>query len=155
MRGIVLIALTACYRETPSPTVSAPAAQPSLSVASKAIIDSLNSGNDAAIAEYLDTGSIRIEWTCPVCSDPQDLGIEERPAVQVVRRAEFIAIVRAAEWRIEQGPHEFRAPVQLTCGDTCCTGPTGSLSPNQLYVTEICFRPGPKLASITYLDAAE
>lgn len=130
-------------------------APPSLSFAAKAVIASLDSGDDESIEKYLDAGSIRIEWTCPVCTDLQGARVEPTPGAKILSRAEFIAFVHGAEQRLERGPYEFRAPLRLTCDDACCSGPTGRLAPNQLYVTEVCFRPGPKLASITYLDAAE
>lgn len=163
MRGVVVVALAACYRDAPSPaSTPAPAATPpSLAVATSAVIASLDSGDDASIAEYLDGGSIRLEGTCPVCDDPEGTGVEEgagvasTPVVEVLDRAAFIAFVRNADQRLERGPISFRAPVELTCDDACCAGPTGPLAPNQRYVTEVCFRPGAKLASITYLDATE
>lgn len=158
MRRIVLVVLAACYREAPSRTappqpVLSRAAD--LSRAANAIIASLDSGDAGSIAKYLDAGSITIEWGCPVCNDPEGTGVEPTPLTDVLSRGAFIAFVHGAEQRLERGPYSFHAPVRLTCDDSCCTGPTGPLAPNQLYVTQVCFRPGAKLASITYLDATD
>lgn len=151
MRITVLVGLAACYREAPSRAVPAP---PDLSRAAKTIIASLDSGDDHSIAMYLDTGSITLHSSCPICDDPEGIGIAPTSTGEVLSRAAFIALVHGAEQRLERGPYSFHAPVRLTCDDVCCTGPTGPLAPNQLYVTQVCFRPGAKLSSITYLDAS-
>lgn len=154
MRSVVLVLVVgACHRDVPAR--SAPT-RPDLSRATRAIITSLDSGDDESIAQYLDTGTITIEWSCPVCDDPEGTGSEASTRLtDVLGRAAFITFVQGAEQRLERGPYSFHAPRSLTCDERCCAGPTGELVPNQLYVTEVCFRPGGKLASITYLDATE
>ncbi|MFN0250770.1 MAG: hypothetical protein ACKV2T_28075 [Kofleriaceae bacterium] len=160
MRCVLLVVLAACYREAPSreaPSLAAPSlaapSPPDLSRAARAIIASLDSGDVGSIATYLDADIITIESSCPVCDDPEGTGVVSTPSIGVLTRAAFIAFVQDAELRLERGPYSFHAPVRLTCDDSCCTGPTGPLVPNQLYVTRVCFRPGAKLASIAYLDA--
>lgn len=155
MRSIAIVALAACQQEAPLPTAPSSPTEPSYALAAHTIVASLNSGDDASIAQYLDAGNIRIETTCPVCSDPQGVGIEPTPSVEVLSRPEFIALIHRAGQRLERGPYEFRIAAKLACDDACCTAPTGPLAPNQYYVADVCFRPGAMLASIAYLDAAE
>ncbi|HLL25174.1 MAG TPA: hypothetical protein VK427_23730 [Kofleriaceae bacterium] len=107
----MLLVVAACYRDAPSRTA---ASRPNLERAAKAIIASLDSGDDESIAKYLDDRSITMEWRCPVCDDPEGTGIESRPATDVLSRAAFIALVRGAEQRLERGPYSFHAPVQLS-----------------------------------------
>lgn len=119
-----------------------------LRVAATTILASLDSGDVAAVAPYLDPARpVVLAAACSVC---------DRPRVDTRRlsRARFQAFVRAAERRRAEGPTSYNPPQLLFCDARCCGGPTGMLSHTQVFVTDVCFHPGkrPRLARIDAVD---
>lgn len=143
MRGVMFVIVAVGH-------VAVAAAEPTpsdLAVATRAIIGALNSGDVTSIQTYLDTGRVKITMTCEECGDPK------RIKPEVLTRSAFIEFVRRADQRLERGPHEFHVPEEMQCNSRCCSGSTGPLQHDQLFVTQVCFRPGAKLGSITYFFA--
>ena len=135
--AVVNVADQACSFEDSTRAITAQVEPSAIRTAAEAILAAINSGETAAITQYLD-GPSQIDETCSVCDF-------ERTTPTRYSRDGFLAFVRRAEQRMEQGPYYYTRPMLLFCTDRCCSGPLDLLSHTQISVTSICFR-GPKHA---------